>query len=205
VAAPGDLVWRAGRSRLRRKKGIIERLDTAPPEGSVVICLDELGPQAAKSYPGQQPVHAKPRPQPDSSVSPAERAHQEIDYGRRGKGSLFGAFRPATGAALTHPYPGRGAANWADFLARVESWLPSEAQRVYAIVDNLQAHRATDVVLFSLAYPRWKFVFSAEVRGLPEPHRAVVEGPQEPGAEGPTVRELGGSLAGGGRGDSLLE
>jgi transposase len=32
-------------------------------------------------------------------------------------------------------------------------------ERVYAIVDNLQAHRATDVLLFSLAHPRWEFVF----------------------------------------------
>ena len=32
-------------------------------------------------------------------------------------------------------------------------------ERVYAIVDNLSAHRATDVLLFSLAHPRWEFVF----------------------------------------------
>jgi transposase len=32
-------------------------------------------------------------------------------------------------------------------------------ERVYAIVDNLQAHRATDVLLFALAFPRWEFVF----------------------------------------------
>src|SRR5205823_4057826 len=31
--------------------------------------------------------------------------------------------------------------------------------RVYAILDNLPAHRATDVLLFSLAHPRWEFVF----------------------------------------------
>lgn len=32
-------------------------------------------------------------------------------------------------------------------------------ERVYAIVDNLSSHRAADVLLFSLAYPRWEFVF----------------------------------------------
>ena len=31
------------------------------------------------------------------------RAKQEIDYGRRGKGYIFGAFEPATGEALTAP------------------------------------------------------------------------------------------------------
>jgi transposase len=159
VAASRDLVRRAGRSRLRRKKGIIERLYTAPPEDSVVVCLDEMGPESAKSFPGQQLVHAVPAPQAGGPAQPAGRAKQEIDYGRRGKGYIFGAFRPATGEAMTHPYPSRSAANWADFLTRVEGWLPADVGRVYAIVDNLQAHRATDVLLFALAKPRWEFVF----------------------------------------------
>jgi len=34
-----------------------------------------------------------------------------------------------------------------------------EAARVYAIVDNLNVHRAVDVLLFCLAHPRWEFVF----------------------------------------------
>ncbi len=46
-----------------------------------------------------------------------------------------------------------------DFLGHVEVWLPADAERVYAILDNLSAHRATDVLLFSLAHPRWEFVF----------------------------------------------
>ncbi|APW60496.1 hypothetical protein BSF38_01966 [Paludisphaera borealis] len=49
--------------------------------------------------------------------------------------------------------------NWADFLEQVEAWIPADAQRVYAIVDDLSAHRATDVLLFALARPRWEFVF----------------------------------------------
>jgi transposase len=159
VAPSGDLVRRAGRSRLRRKKGIIETLYTTPPEGSVVVCLDEMGPEAAKSFPGQQLVSAEPRAGADGPAHPAGRAKQEIDYGRRGKGYIFGAFRPATGEALTHPYPRRSAANWADFLARVEAWVPAEVERIYAIMDNLQAHRAVDVLLFALAFARWEFVF----------------------------------------------
>jgi transposase len=162
------VVRRAGRSRVRQKKGVIEALYTAPPEGSVVVCLDEMGPESAKSFPGRQLVPTEPQrdaiptePQQGTKGQNhlAERAKQEIDYGRRGKGSIFGAFRPATGEALTHPYPSRSAANWADFLGRVEAWIPAEVQRVYAIVDNLKAHRAVDVLLFALAYARWEFVF----------------------------------------------
>jgi hypothetical protein len=40
LAAGGDLVRSAGRSGLRQKKGAIERLSTAPPAGSAVVCLD---------------------------------------------------------------------------------------------------------------------------------------------------------------------
>jgi hypothetical protein len=76
VAVRGDLVRRAGRSGLRQKKGATLQLYTAAPAGSVVVCLDEMGPPAAKSYPGQRLVKpAGPK---------AERATQAIDDGRRG-------------------------------------------------------------------------------------------------------------------------
>jgi hypothetical protein len=54
----------------------------------VTVCLDEMRPEAAKSFPGQALVH-----QPDGE-RPAERAKQEAGYGRRGKGYIFGAFQP---------------------------------------------------------------------------------------------------------------
>jgi transposase len=121
-----------------------------------VICLDQMGPLSAKSYGGRRPVRACPREGPRS---PAGRARQEIDYGRRGKGYIFGAFRPATGAALTREYARRTAVNWVESLDRVDAWVPPEVERVYAILDNLAAHRAPDVLLFSLHHPRWEFVF----------------------------------------------
>ena len=121
-----------------------------------MICLDQMGPESAKSFPGQQLVRTASVPEPQI---PAERARQEIDYGRRGKGYIFGAFRPATGEAFTQPYAGRTIVNWVEFLERVDTWVPPEAETVYAILDNLNVHRATDVLLFSLAHPRWEFVF----------------------------------------------
>ena len=121
-----------------------------------MICLDQLGPESAKSFPGQQLVRTASAPEPPT---PAERARQEIDYGRRGKGYIFGAFRPATGEAFTQPYAGRTIVNWVEFLERVDAWVPQEAEAVYGILDNLNVHRATDVLLFSLAHPRWEFVF----------------------------------------------
>jgi hypothetical protein len=116
-----------------------------------------MGPVSARSYPGRQLLRLYDRL--GGKVQPAPRARQGVDYGRRGYGYLFGAFRPATGEALTAPYDGRTIVNWVDFLERVEAWIPPGVERVYAILDNLSSHRATDVMLFNLAYPRWEFVF----------------------------------------------
>ena len=144
-----------------------------------MICLDEMGPLSAKSFAGQRAVKPLPEGQPfpegqplspaEQPLPPAERARQEADYGRRGKGYVFGAFRPATGEALTHPYSGRTTANWVDFLERTDCWLladgllgdagSGETGTIYAILDNLSAHRAADVLLFSVSHPRWEFVF----------------------------------------------
>src|SRR6266545_3645560 len=115
-----------------------------------------MGPEAAKSFPGREPVRARPDP---GGGRPAERATQEVDYGRRGKGDIFGAFRPADGAAFTRPYDRRTTANWVAFLEQVEAWIPPDVERVHGIVDNLNVHRATDVRPFSLAHERREFVF----------------------------------------------
>jgi hypothetical protein len=142
----------AGRSRVRAQKGAVERLCTAPPADSVAVCLDEMGPQASRSYPGRRLVRpAGPK---------AERAKQGIDYGRRGvAGYVFGALQPATGAAFTLTYERRTTANRVDFLAAVEAWIDPAVERVYAVLDNPNIHSAPDVLLFGLLHPRWEFVF----------------------------------------------
>ncbi len=121
-----------------------------------MVDLDEMGPVAAKSYPGQRLVH--PQPAADGA-RPAERATQEVDYGRRGKGYVFGAFQAASGAAYTVCGERRTSAAFVDFLGEVDAWLPAEAEAVYGILDNLSAHRSLDVLLFSATHPRWHFVF----------------------------------------------
>jgi hypothetical protein len=111
-----------------------------------------MGPQAAKSYPGRRLV------KPAGPV--AERARQEIDYGRRGvAGYVFGALQPASGAALTLTYERRTTVNWVDFLGRVEARVDPSVGRICAVLDNLNVHSAPDVLLFALPHPRWEFVF----------------------------------------------
>lgn len=66
---------------------------------------------------------------------------------------------PATGEALTATYHSRSIHTFVDFLEKVEARAPPEADRIYAILDNLRTHKAYDVLLFNLAHPRWEFVF----------------------------------------------
>jgi hypothetical protein len=89
-----------------------------------VICLDEMGPETAKSYRGKELVQTAPVDASEQKQQPAGRAKQDVDYGRRGTGYIFGAFRPATGDAFTQPHSGRTSANWIDFLERVEGGCP---------------------------------------------------------------------------------
>jgi transposase len=119
-----------------------------------------MGPQAPKATPGQELVRAAPGVEPDGTRRPAGRAKRPVETGRRGRGGyVFGAFRPATGEALTRCYERRRGIDWVDFLGHVEAWVPQEVERIYAVMDNLPTHRTTDVLLFSLGHPRWEFVF----------------------------------------------
>jgi hypothetical protein len=141
-----------------------------------VVCLDQMGPLAVKSYSGQEPVRTEPK-ECDDDHRPAGRAQQEVDHGPRRTGYSFGASRPASGEALTYPYPSRGTVNRVDFLERIEACVPAEVERIYAISDNLSAHRATDVMLYSLWHPRWQFVLQPEYAlylNLIEPWRKVL-------------------------------
>lgn len=116
----------------------------------MVLCMDEMGPITAKSYQGRQLVLGEPT---------CTRARQEIDYGLRGSGYVFGALWPVQGDVHTQTYDRRTASNYVDFLCEVDSWVDPGVGKVVAIVDNLRIHRSMDVMLFSLTHPRWEFLF----------------------------------------------
>lgn len=99
----------------------------------MIVDIDEMGPVAAKSYPGRHLVCVGSQAQDGGAPW---RAKQEADYGRRGKGYVFGAFIAVSGAAFTDCYDRRTTVNFVDFLVRVDHWVPAEAECVYAIMDN---------------------------------------------------------------------
>jgi transposase len=113
--------------------------------------MDEMGPGAAKRSPGQQAI--------DVTVRPAQRAKHEIDYGRRAKGSGYGALWAATGTCWTRGYPRRSQTHFIDCLCDGDQQVPAGGERIDAILDNLGRHHCHDLLLFLLHHPRGEFVY----------------------------------------------
>lgn len=160
-----------------------------------MIDIDEMGPESAKSHPGVQLI---PAVEHTEHGLHQPRAKQEIDYGRRGKGYIFGALQATTGEVLTAPYRGRTIANFVDFLEQVDQWVPVAYEQVYVVLDNLSTHRATDVLFFSLAHPRWEFVFQpkyAAYLNLIEPWWKILRSLALKGRRFETWEEVSASVA----------
>lgn len=110
-----------------------------------MLCVDELGPLSAKTYPAKRwaPAGEPPKVLPD--------------YGRRAKVWTFGAFEPRTGDAHTVCTERRRACDFTDFLEQmIKHWPEGE---LILILDNLSVHRSLEVQLWALANPRVRFLF----------------------------------------------
>ena len=110
-----------------------------PPPCTRVICVDELGPLAVKTYPGAE------------WVSGPQRATFEPDYGRRGKLWVHGAFEPARGQATLVLSARRDSASHLQLLEQMITRFP--AKRWPIVADNLSIHRSREVQLALAAWP----------------------------------------------------
>lgn len=81
------------------------KLYQAPPPATHLICVDEMGPVSAKTYPVARWSQKRPPLMPD--------------YGRRAKVWVFGAFEPQTGLALTCCAAGRGTPHFLALLDQI--------------------------------------------------------------------------------------
>lgn len=110
-----------------------------------MICIDELGPLSAKTYPGEEYV---PR---------AQRATFEPDDGRRGTLWVHGAFEPATGEATVIITERRDSASHLQLLEQMLARFPAE--RWLVIEDTLSTHASRDVKLALLSWPEIQVQF----------------------------------------------
>jgi transposase len=117
----------------------------APPPRTRVICLDEMGPIAVKTYPSEEWKQGR------------NRAAFEPDYGRRGKLWVHGAFEPATGQAAMVLSPSRDSASHIQLLEHIVVEFPTD--RWLIIEDNLSIHTSRQTRLALAAWPEVQVQF----------------------------------------------
>ena len=110
-----------------------------------MLCLDELGPIAVKTYPGEEWKLG------------TNRATFEPDYGRRGKVWVHGAFEPATGQATILMSPSRDSASHIQLLEQMICQFP--ADRWLIARDNLSIHKSRQTRLALAAWPEIRVQF----------------------------------------------
>lgn len=111
-----------------------------------MICIDELGPLAVKTYPGAEWQQGD------------DRATFQPDYGRRGVLWVHGAFEPASGQAALFLSPSRDSHSHIQLLETVVTDFPS--QRWLLIEDNLSTHRSRETQLALTAWPEIQVQFT---------------------------------------------
>jgi hypothetical protein len=108
------------------------------------VCVDELGPVAARAYPGPSWSDASHRPRFKPS------------YARNGYLWAYGALAHRTGRACVVAAARRDTASWLAFLDHLERFIP--AGEAYLIVDALPLHWTLDTMLWNWGHPRFHFV-----------------------------------------------
>ena len=119
-----------------------------PPEGAIVVSLDEKTGVQAK-----QPIRQ------DVPVAPGRPARREFEYKRHGTVALLAALLVHTGEIKGQVYERHSRVEFLDFLTRLEAEIP-QGKAVHAILDNLQVHKTPEVVTWLEAHPRWSFHFT---------------------------------------------
>ena len=105
-------------------------LYTAPPEGSTVICADELGPVIPRTFP----------PAPGWSPD-GHRIKAPLEYSRGPEKTwVYGGLRVAGGQAVTLCAPSRDGAHYQRFLQQAEDASPEDG---IVIITGSQTHRET--------------------------------------------------------------
>lgn len=103
-----------------------------PPEGAIVLCVDE-----------KSQVQALERSQPMLPVAPGLPERRSHDYYRHGTASLFAALETATGKVVAECYDRHTNKEFLSFLKLVAKEYPSG--ELHIVVDNYRTHKHPNV------------------------------------------------------------
>ena len=119
-----------------------------PPEGALVLCVDE-----------KSQIQALDRTQPLLPMSlgyPEQRTH---DYVRHGTTSLFAALNVASGKVIGRCFRRHRAKEFLRFLDTVDAAVPAD-QDIHLVCDNYSTHKTREVKAWFAKHPRYHAHFT---------------------------------------------
>ena len=120
-----------------------------PPERAVVLCVDE-----------KSGIQALDRSQPVLPMMPGVPERRSHNYVRHGTTDLFAAFNIADGTVISQPRRHHRAAEFKEFLARIDKNVPAGLQ-VHLVCDNLATHKAPVIQAWLARHPRFCLHFTS--------------------------------------------
>src|SRR3954469_1437229 len=119
-----------------------------PPEGALVLCVDE-----------KSQVQALARSQPAFPMMPGMPEKRTHDYVRHGTTSLFAAFNTADGSVISSMHRRHRAIEFKKFLAKIDDQVPDHLA-VHLICDNYGTHKTPSITTWLKAHPRFHMHFT---------------------------------------------
>jgi transposase len=120
----------------------------APPQGAVVLSIDEKTAIAVRS-----------RKHPGRAARPGRPGRQEFEYVRHGTVSIAAALDVCTGEILTEPIGKNDSATFVGFLQMLDRTIDPRRQ-IHVVLDNGSSHTAKDTKAWLAAHPRWHVHFT---------------------------------------------
>jgi transposase/transposase-like protein len=114
-----------------------------PPEGAIVLCVDE-----------KSQIQALARSAPVLPMMPGVPERATHDYLRHGVTSLFAAFDVATGQVITSLHRRHRTVEFKKFLAKIDREVPAEFD-VHVICDNYRTHKTDTIAGWLARHPRF--------------------------------------------------
>src|SRR3954454_7435027 len=119
-----------------------------PPEGAVVLCVDE-----------KSQVQALARSQPAFPMMPGMPERRTHDDVRHGVTSLFAAFNTADGTVISSLHRRHRAVEFRKFLAKIDAQVPEHLE-VHLVCDNYGTHKSPTVTAWLARHPRFHMHFT---------------------------------------------
>lgn len=120
----------------------------APPNRGIVLCVDE-----------KSQIQALDREQPVLPMVPGVPERRTHTYVRNGTTSLFAALDIATGAVIGKCYKRHRAAEFLDFLKRIDAAVPDDVD-VHLVMDNYATHKTSTIKTWLARRKHWHVHFT---------------------------------------------